>query len=112
MAVAEAEKVEDAQAGEPQEAATEVTRQETEYVILVRVDAKDAQAGGISDTWKRERDTITASNKDAAIKKFTDALGEGNRAGAYKAVSASGWKGGKQIAEKQVVAVESTEIED
>lgn len=85
------------------EAAAEKVVKPTEYVILHGVD-------GEPDTYT-VAGKIEGMNKDAAINTYTDALPDDQRGGAWKAVSASSWKGGQVIAVAEVVETKRTPLD-
>jgi hypothetical protein len=74
--------------------------QPTKYVILRLNDG-----GG----WVPQDETVTATNKDTALRRFTKPLSEG---GEFKAVAASAWVGGLKVGKREVTETTYEEITD
>ena len=83
-------------------AETEAAKVATEYVILR---AKADEEG----TWEVLPDKVTATNKDAALRKGTEKQLEG---GDFKAVAVSAWRGGKRMKKEQVTNTVYEDLED
>lgn len=86
--------------GKPPEAEA-TTKVATEYVILRRGEKKAV--------WEVMPKRVTATNKEAALRKGTEKQEEG---GDFKAVAVSAWRGGKRVKKEQVTNTIYEDLDD